>query len=153
MKKLRTKAAESNGEFGKMVGSSVAAGGANGPGEANGPGGSSGMGGGSSGGGGGGGGGGPGSRGKFEDQPCECLATHLHGQNAAKTAKMSPHPAILGTPLKYVKLARTKGAKLLRAYETLKTWKGCRGGSVMVVTMVGWAVKLVVGNEVTFVGQ
>ncbi|PLW50718.1 hypothetical protein PCASD_00667 [Puccinia coronata f. sp. avenae] len=152
MQKLRTNAAKSNGEFGEMFGSSVAAGGANGPGGWSGMGGGSGSGGG---GGGGGtmGGGGPGLRGKFEDQPRECLATHLHGQNATKTAKMSPHPATLGAPLKYVKLARTKGAKLLRAYETLKTWKGRRGGSVMVVTMVGWAVKLVVGNEATFVGQ
>ncbi|PLW32957.1 hypothetical protein PCANC_17252 [Puccinia coronata f. sp. avenae] len=117
MQKLRTNAAESNGEFGEMGGSSVAAGGGNGPG------GSSGMGGGGGGGGsgsGGGGvmGGGPGSRGEFEDQPRERLATHLHGQNAAETAKTSPHPATLGAPLEYVKLARTKGAKLLRAYET-----------------------------------
>jgi len=64
------------------------------------------------------GGGGPGSRSEFQDQPRERLATHLHGQNAAESAKTSPHPATLGAPLEYVKLARTKGAKLLRAYET-----------------------------------
>jgi hypothetical protein len=77
-----------------------------------------GGGGGSGSGGGGVMGGGPGSRSEFEDQPRERLATHLHGQNAAETAKTSPHPATLGAPLEYVKLARTKGAKLLRAYET-----------------------------------
>ncbi|KAA1074048.1 hypothetical protein PGT21_012301 [Puccinia graminis f. sp. tritici] len=59
-----------------------------------------------------------GGRGEFEDQPRERLATHFHGQNASETAKTSPHPATLGAPLEYVKLARTKGAKLLRAYET-----------------------------------
>lgn len=55
--------------------------------------------------------------GTSDDQPRERLATHHHGQNP-NDPKTSPHPATLGAPLEYVKLARTKGAKLLRAFET-----------------------------------
>ncbi|KAI9608666.1 hypothetical protein H4Q26_004851 [Puccinia striiformis f. sp. tritici PST-130] len=99
--KIRSNVSESNAEFGGMSGSSIASGSTtlNGPPGMN-------------------GGGGSGSRGEFDDQPRERLATHFHGQNAGESAKTSPHPATLGAPLEYVKLARTKGAKLLRAYET-----------------------------------
>ncbi|WAQ83331.1 hypothetical protein PtA15_3A700 [Puccinia triticina] len=101
--KLRANVSESNGEFGGMAGSSTGPAttlnGASGPNPPGGPA----M---------------AGSRAEFEDQPRERLATHFHGQNAAESAKTSPHPATLGAPLEYVKLARTKGAKLLRAYET-----------------------------------
>ncbi|KAH9825113.1 hypothetical protein DFH28DRAFT_1047290 [Melampsora americana] len=55
--------------------------------------------------------------GTSDDQPRERLATHHHGHNP-NDPKTSPHPATLGAPLEYVKLARTKGAKLLRAFET-----------------------------------
>ncbi|KNE99395.1 hypothetical protein PSTG_07325 [Puccinia striiformis f. sp. tritici PST-78] len=101
IQKIRSNVSESNAEFGGMSGSSIASGSTtlNGPPGMN-------------------GGGGSGSRGEFDDQPRERLATHFHGQNAGESAKTSPHPATLGAPLEYVKLARTKGAKLLRAYET-----------------------------------
>ncbi|KAI9617389.1 hypothetical protein KEM48_004841 [Puccinia striiformis f. sp. tritici PST-130] len=52
------------------------------------------------------------------DQQNATIGHTFHGQNAGESAKTSPHPATLGAPLEYVKLARTKGAKLLRAYET-----------------------------------
>lgn len=55
--------------------------------------------------------------GNSDDQPRERLATHHHGHPSIDP-KTSPHPATLGAPLEYVKLARTKGAKLLRAFET-----------------------------------
>ncbi|CAH7675563.1 hypothetical protein PPACK8108_LOCUS10581, partial [Phakopsora pachyrhizi] len=54
----------------------------------------------------------------IDNQPRERLATHFHGQSNHENPKTSPHPATLGAPLEYVKLARTKGAKLLRAVET-----------------------------------
>ncbi|PLW27170.1 hypothetical protein PCASD_22129 [Puccinia coronata f. sp. avenae] len=87
MQKLRTNAAESNGEFVKMVGSSVATGGANGPG------GSSGMGGGS---GGGGGGGGGGAAAQWEEAGQACVA-NLRTSLAniwppISTAKTPPKP-------------------------------------------------------------
>ncbi|MBW0462002.1 hypothetical protein O181_001717 [Austropuccinia psidii MF-1] len=56
----------------------------------------------------------------FEDQPRERLATHHHGQNLNEATKTSPHPASFGAPLEYVKLARTKGSRLLRALETTR---------------------------------
>lgn len=52
--------------------------------------------------------------------PDERIAERLATNKDADEAYTAPHPATLGAPLEYVKLARTKGARLLRAVETKK---------------------------------
>ncbi|TNY21960.1 hypothetical protein DMC30DRAFT_349755, partial [Rhodotorula diobovata] len=47
-------------------------------------------------------------------------AASLHRDRAPSQAPPDAHPASSASPLEYVKLARTKGARMLRAVETKK---------------------------------